>query len=420
MRTELFRRGIGVAIVCICLGMSTAGFGQGATNAPADEKKAAEILQEVKDFYRSLKTLAAETTLTIKDSSDPAQVRQSETAFSISVRQPDRVRADVRGDAINLMAVSDGKKLYVLEKKENSYSEHAAPANAATVLAAMASNITTRLGTMLMSEPFRSAPFDGLDDPSAQRQYLGEEERDGKRYRHITSVQKDLDWEMWVETGEKPLIEKLTLDARKMFANMKDKPQEKPLVFSVEIVYKKWTLDAEMPDATFAFAAPEGAKRIEPEKPSEGGNALQGKEAPAFTLDLLDGGKVNLADHKGKQVVVLDFWASWCGPCRQVMPVYAKVAADYKDKGVVFYAVNIGETADKIRSFLESTHIQCTVALDSESEVATQYGASSIPMSFIIDKKGVIAKVHLGATSNLDAEVRRELDTLLSEAPESQ
>src|SRR5690349_4238380 len=80
---------------------------------------------------------------------------------------------------------------------------------------------------------------------------------------------------------------------------------------------------------------------------------LDGKPAPAFSLDLLKGGKATLADHKNKNVVILDFWATWCGPCVQAMPIVSEVAKSFADKGVVLYAVNEQEEADAVKAFLE-------------------------------------------------------------------
>jgi thiol-disulfide isomerase/thioredoxin len=140
---------------------------------------------------------------------------------------------------------------------------------------------------------------------------------------------------------------------------------------------------------------------------------LVGKEAPAFTLDLLGGGKLDLAEHKGKHVVILDFWASWCGPCRKAMPVYAKIAEEYKEKGVAFYAVNLAESAETARGFLEKVGVQCAVALDADGNVGKKYGAASIPMSVIIGKDGIVTHVHAGFSDALAAQLKQELDVLL-------
>ena len=83
------------------------------------------------------------------------------------------------------------------------------------------------------------------------------------------------------------------------------------------------------------------------------GVAGNGREpAPDFTLESLDGGEISLSDFRGKTVII-DFWATWCPPCVRTLPTMSDVAAEYKDRGVEFFAVDIGETPDEVRAFLE-------------------------------------------------------------------
>ena len=77
---------------------------------------------------------------------------------------------------------------------------------------------------------------------------------------------------------------------------------------------------------------------------SEDYRPLLDESVPMFTLDMVGGGRLDLGKHRNKDVVILDFWASWCGPCRIGLPILNKVAQDYKDKNVVFYAINLKES----------------------------------------------------------------------------
>jgi thiol-disulfide isomerase/thioredoxin len=141
---------------------------------------------------------------------------------------------------------------------------------------------------------------------------------------------------------------------------------------------------------------------------------LLGKTAPGFSLDLAGGGKMSLADHKGKDIVVLDFWATWCPPCRMLMPIMVEVTDKYKSKGVVFYGVDIRESPEAIKAFQEKTALKFTAALDKDGKVSTDYGVDSIPMSVIIDKEGVIQAVHIGLAQDVRERITKELDTLVA------
>jgi thiol-disulfide isomerase/thioredoxin len=139
-----------------------------------------------------------------------------------------------------------------------------------------------------------------------------------------------------------------------------------------------------------------------------------GKGAPAFELELLDGGRLSLAEHKGRHTVILDFWATWCGPCRMAMPVLAEVASAFADRGVKLYAVNLREDPEKIRAFLDRAELKVAVAMDTKAEVAARYGVEGIPHTVVIDRDGNIAHVHVGYTPDLKEELTQVLEKVLA------
>ncbi|MBN2207978.1 MAG: TlpA family protein disulfide reductase, partial [Candidatus Coatesbacteria bacterium] len=119
-------------------------------------------------------------------------------------------------------------------------------------------------------------------------------------------------------------------------------------------------------------------------------------DAPDFTLRTLDGDTVRLSSLKGK-VVILDFWATWCPPCRVTLPLMNKVYEKTRGKDVEVFGVSTDRgPSSKVRSFVESNNISMPILLDSESEASSAYGIRAIPTMFIIDQKGNIHEKHIG------------------------
>ena len=140
--------------------------------------------------------------------------------------------------------------------------------------------------------------------------------------------------------------------------------------------------------------------------------ALVGKDAPDFQLELLGGKKFHLAENKGK-VIVLDFWATWCGPCLQAMPQIERVTREFADKGVQLIAVNLQETPARISAMLERQKLSPTVALDRDGVVAEKYGANAIPQTVVIDRDGKVTRLFIGGGPRLGDQLREALQALM-------
>ncbi len=146
----------------------------------------------------------------------------------------------------------------------------------------------------------------------------------------------------------------------------------------------------------------------------ESNHPLVGHKAPLFTATMLDQRPFDLAQHVGKNVVILDFWSTWCGPCIKALPMLSDVAAEYKDRGVEFFAVDIGETPEEVRQFLDSTSLDLAVVMDPDGAISDLYQVEPIPHTVIIGTDGIVRFVHVGASRNLRAELTRELDRLVA------
>src|ERR1043166_5018018 len=108
---------------------------------------------------------------------------------------------------------------------------------------------------------------------------------------------------------------------------------------------------------------------------------------PDFTLLNAEGKKVSLKDFRGK-TVFLNFWATWCVPCREEMPAMEKLYQEYKDKNFVVFAINVKDRKQEAIAFLKELKLTYPVAFDPEAEVAALYGAWGLPTTYIINSKG--------------------------------
>jgi len=124
--------------------------------------------------------------------------------------------------------------------------------------------------------------------------------------------------------------------------------------------------------------------------------ALEGQPATDFTLETLAGSKpVKLSELKGR-VVVLDFWATWCGPCRRWLPIVEQASRDYASKGLAVFAVNERETDSKVRAYLDQQKLDLPVLMDRSGTVGSIYRASSIPLTVVVGKDGFVLRVMVG------------------------
>jgi peroxiredoxin len=138
---------------------------------------------------------------------------------------------------------------------------------------------------------------------------------------------------------------------------------------------------------------------------------LVGKAAPEFSLKDVDGREITLASLRGKPVL-LDFWATWCEPCRKEMPQIQALYDQFKGKGLMVVGVDTDEPAETARKYFEDQHYSFMNLLGSGNDVVKKYGAEGIPRVTLIDKDGIVRYVDLGWGSGMDlsAEVKKLLE----------
>lgn len=148
---------------------------------------------------------------------------------------------------------------------------------------------------------------------------------------------------------------------------------------------------------------------------TDAGPVAAGDDYRDFTAVLADGSTFTLSEHEGS-VILLNFWATWCGPCVGEMPAFPRLLEKYGDD-LTLIAVDLGEDAETVEGFLDRNGYEFPVALDPDGSIGSLYPSDGIPYTVLIDRDGVIALTHLGAVK-ADAMYEYycgEIDALLAE-----
>ena len=136
--------------------------------------------------------------------------------------------------------------------------------------------------------------------------------------------------------------------------------------------------------------------------------------APVFQLQGMDGKPVNLADLKG-QVVMINFWATWCGPCRQEMPLLEQLYTKYKPMGFTLLGVNVEPDSTLAAGFLKKTPVTFPILFDTKSDVSKLYQVAGMPSTVIVDRKGNLRWVHKGYKPGDENEYLNQIRALVRE-----
>lgn len=141
---------------------------------------------------------------------------------------------------------------------------------------------------------------------------------------------------------------------------------------------------------------------------------LTGGEAPDFALSSLEHGNLRLSEYRG-QVVLINFWASWCGACRQAMPRFNDIFDKYQRAGLVMLSVNLDDERHSAMHMSQSLKIRYPVLLDARKEVSRAYGLDKMPLTVLIDRAGVVRFAHAGFNAGDETRILAPLRELLNE-----
>ncbi len=374
----------------------------------AEKPKPEVVLRQMSDYLGSLPAFACrlESSLDIKaEQQDPVQ---EVTKMTARLQRPNRLALIVDEGKMGITIVSDGKQLTQYLPVLNRYAVREAPAiyvEITDIGVPLKPTILGSQGSLIPTggEEYYKRLVAGVDSST----YIGAEKVGGVVCHHLRFVEKQFDWDIWIEEGKRPVVHKVLIDMSKQYADEK-------ATITYTVTFSDWDIAPKFKDADFTFKPPATAEQvdelIEPEPP----HPLLGKPAPEFKTVDLDGHPFDLKSQLSKNVILLDFWSTSCGPCIMLMPELEAVAQKFADRGVVYHAVNGGEDAESIKAFLDATKIKAPILLDPDLEIWRAYRVEPIPQTVLIGKDGKVQVVHLGYSPAIAGEISKEIEALLA------
>jgi peroxiredoxin len=402
----------------VCAQTQEQSSAQEKQNTAANQQpKPEELLRRMADYLGNLPAFSCRIESTMRVQAQGMDNRMT-SKMSFRLQRPKRLAIVLEEGMMGTTVISDGATLWQYLPMLNQYTVQDAPADLSGIADAEGT-----AGMSMMGLPGAIVPTNGeafykmLMDGVTSSEYVGSEDVNGVRCHRCRFIQEEFSWDIWIEDGERPLVHKVVPDMSKQLAEaggmMKDAKLEYLLSFN------DWNVAPTFTDDDFKFEPPATAEKVDSllgglaGGEDEGPHPLLGQPAPPFKTVGLDEKPIDLSAHLGKSVVMLDFWATWCGPCVEAMPQIDGVAKKLANRGLVFYAVNAGEDAATIQEFLKTSKLDVPVAMDADGNISQLYQANAIPQTVLIGKDGKVQVVHVGFSGDLGDELTKEIEDLL-------
>jgi peroxiredoxin/outer membrane lipoprotein-sorting protein len=381
------RKFVFVLCCCLCSSMATRG-----DTATTDDATA--VLSRVADTYRSLQNYHFQGTFTMVASVGGFSQRL-EAPFVMAGKAPGKSLVVIDHEALGIRIVCDGEATWTYFASFRQYKKESSVPIGPGI---------SELGGSGEAGPAQSSPgiflsyYMGLDDGNVTPRRIGEQtiEEGGRgvscevievTYEPGDSVQQVTGPDtLWVDV-KNALVVKST---HRIAGESQGMAMETVIGFDFDLT----RTGNDPPDSLFVFVPPEGASLVEEFSMGARAKDLSGELAPHFSLVDLNGKTHELDDLEGK-VVLIDFWATWCPPCRKELPTVEKLHREFGQKGLVVLAIT-SEPEKVAKSFVKKHNYTFTVLIDPDGGVFDKYLVSSIPVMFVVDREGRIAAHIIG------------------------
>lgn len=370
--------------------------------APAqDQKEARDLLKKVSDAYRSLSSYHFECLIVTESRSEGAGLKsdsRAEQVIVLAAARPNKKRAEVRSSYSGLVTVADGATKWVYLPAYNQYSKQATE------------KLPQQFSYMAMQAARLISMHSGLERVALEARILREEPINVGgaviacivvecKYPMSGSYTEPPIYHLWIDKTRGLVLREI----RQFKASAMN---GSTTTTKVTYTYNLVKANEPLPESLFVFSPPAGSKEVAElsipgaSRTETEGGALIGKEAIDFALKDLSGQEVSLKNLRGK-VVLINFWASWCGPCRVEMPYLEKLHREFKGTEVIILGID-DERPEVAREFLKKNGYTFATLVDDRREVARKYRISGIPQVFVIGRDGKVVTHYVGAHSESD------------------
>jgi peroxiredoxin len=376
--------------------------------AQAEKPKPEDVLRRMSDYLGKLPAFACRMEASLDIKAEKEDLFQQVTKMTARLERPNRLALIVDDGKMGMTVVSDGKQLTQYLPPLNRYAVSEVPATYAEM-----TDVGVRLKPTILGSQGSLIPTGGDDFYKSliagviSSKYIGAEKIGEVLCHHVQFIEKHLDWDVWIEDGKRPVVEKFVLDTSKQY------PGEKVSI-TYTVKFSDWNVAPKFKDADFALKLPATAEKVDELIDPDPPHPLLGKPAPLFKTTDVNGHPFDLKNQVGKNVILLDFWQTTCGPCMMLMPELEELAKKFGDRGFVYRAVNAGEDTEMIKQFLAATKMQAPIVVDTEAEATRAYSVEGFPTTVLIGKDGKVQVVNAGYSESLSGEISRDIEALLA------
>jgi thiol-disulfide isomerase/thioredoxin len=385
-----------IAAIAVTIFSFSRSSGQSATTQPTltIAPQAREILNQVRDAYASLKSLQITGTVDGKFDIDGVQrsdhgqfngLYASSGAFRNEMEQTSTAGPAATQPSDDAVMGNTGDKIYLYLPSQNRYLLVDAPKGKID-LSALGGDLADLLRTQNLSLALALSgdASSELSDQASTILRVEDNRIDGQSFPAISIVYPRYDLTLSID----PQTHLLRRAAADLTKNAKLMGAQDVRAALLTMDFNNNTAAATDP-AAFAWSPPAGAQLL---NTATTGSDLEGKPAPAFSMVGLDGKEVSSKSLLGS-VYVLDFWATWCGPCVASLPHLDQIYKDFKNQGVKFFAANQQEDKATVQKFVDDTKLSIPILMDTDGSVCAKYDPEGgIPFTVVVGKDGVVLK----------------------------